>query len=482
MFGHPSRRTCLACRGAFALSLTLSGIGISHAQQTQGGTEPPQVPVFDQPGYGLPAFTQRISYFDLEGGAAYTDNALLTSENRQTTGIGTAGVDLDYDRVGTNLDINARGGVDWVQYFNNAYPGTPYGNFDGTALWGHATDLFQWVVRDTYTEGTATPLAAPTLSQTEGINFFTTGPYLNFNFSGTERVTLYGSYSDVTFQKSPYDSSTYDGGALYTHRLSPTSSVGLQIDSSQTTLQQADVAPNFAIRTAQLLYNGNFSRTEISASAGYTTENFGGPTSGAPLVSLELSRRISPSSTVYLSGRYEYATVGTAVRSDLAMPSGAANLTGVAPAYATPAPYKDRYLGIGWNFRRHRTSLSVTASTERYTYVQQSIYNNNTQTLSVAAQRQISPTVWLELQGYRTDGSYSSLVGHLTDTVVNLSLRKQFRRLGVTLYAQRTHQSTSAFGLAALGVATGTYSEDRMGLLFSYDVIGSRSSSALIEP
>jgi|GEM_PF-6348430 len=465
-------------------SISLRGIALSAALLAAGvlstahGQETEQ-PMFEQPGYSLTGFASQPSYLDLDAGVAYTDNALLTPTDKRSTGIGSAGLDVDYNRIGSELSVAARGNVDWLKYFDNAYPASPYGNFDGTALWGHPTDLFQWVVRDTLTEGAENPLAAPTLNELETINFVTTGPYLNFHLGSADRLTAYGSFSDTTYQRSPFDSKVYDGGLLVLHALSATSNAALQLDSAHTSFDYQNVASNFSMRTAQVLYSGIFARTRLTGAAGVSAQDYAGPMSSAPLLDADVSRRVSAYSTLNLHARYGYTTIGGAVRSDFNAPTAMPVLIGMVPAVATPGPYKDRLVSLGWGFNRLRTSLSLQVASERERYVERPglivhLYDSNLTTVTGTASRQLRPTVFVSLQAYRTYGHYVSLDSKLTDTVVNVSLSKQFRRLALSFYAQRTRQVSSAYTPATVGLATGTYDEDRVGVEVSYDVMGRR--------
>jgi len=489
-----------------AATLVLTASGVARAQSDQSPDQSPAAPAaaptngasgystsavdlsgLSSPGLGasalaLPGFPAGPGYLDLQAGAIYTDNALLTATDRQSTGIGMAGVDVDYNRAGSELTVDAIGNVDWLDYFDHAVPSAAYGNFNGTAIWGHTTDLFQWMLRDTYTEGEADPLAAPTLAALEEVNYFTTGPYLNFNFGPTQRLTAYGLYSNTSFQSSPFGSETYNGGAIFTHALSTVSNVALQIDDAHTDFTQSVsgvASGGYDMRTAQLIYSGALARTEVSAAAGYSTENYGGPTRGSPVLSLSLTHSLSPSSSIFVRGQDGYTTFGNAARLNLSAPTSLPGLFGGgAAATSTAAPFKDQMASAGWTYVRARTTFTLVGTFERQLYVVDSTFNSNNKTVMAAVTRRLRPTLTARLSGYRTYGSYSNVGGKLTATTGNLSLIKQFRRLNVTLYVMRTQQDSSA-NTASLpfGYGVGNYAEDRIGLSFAYDLIGHRYSA-----
>jgi hypothetical protein len=454
------------------LVIALAPAGEVHAQQT-----PPI-----QPGTGPSGVSPQEGYFDLVAGLTYTDNALLVASGATSTIIGTAGVDVDYQRRGPKLEVQARGNVDWQEYLDNAFPGSVFGRFDGTANWGHSTDLFQWTVRDTLDEGMANPLAAPTPNELETINYFTTGPYLNFNFNTNERLSFYGLYSRTSFQKSDFDYRTYDWGTVFAHRLAAFSSLSLQLDSAQTKFDRPALASDYTDRTAQVIYTAAVARTQVFASAGYTIENYGGPSRGGRVWDLELSRRISPSSSVYLRAHDGFTTIGGVIRSGFGTSVTTGTNIGAAPRTVTPAPLEYRLGTFGWAFNGERTSLSLVGSLARQLYLQQTTFDNTAKTITGTAQRRLRPTMSLRLQAYRSDTRYGNIDAAVIDTVFNLSLLKQFRKVGLYVFAQRTHQASSSAGAAAsLGLLTRSYDENRIGLSVSYDLIGQRSSGPTLQ-
>jgi hypothetical protein len=454
------------------LLIALAPTGEVHAQQT---------PLI-QPGTGPSGVSRQEGYFDLLAGVSYTDNAFLVPSGATSTSIGTAGVDVDYQRQGPRLDLQARGNVAWQQYLDNAFPGRVFGRFDSTATWGHSTDLFQWMVRDTLDEGAANPLAAPTPNELETINYFTTGPYLNFNFNTNERLSFYGLYSRTSFQKSPFDYHTYDWGTIFAHRLAAFSSLSLQLDSAQTTFDRPALASNYTDRTARVIYTGAIARIQVLASAGYTIENYGGPSSGGRVWDLELSRRISPSSYVYVRAHDGFTTIGGVIRSGFGASVSTETNIGAVPRTATPAPLEYRLGTLGWTFNGQRTSLSLVGSLTRQLYLRQATFDSTIKTITGTAQRRLQPTVSLRLQAYRSDTRYGTIDAAVIDTVFNLSLLKQFRKVGMSVFAQRTHRASSSAGAAAsLGLLTRPFDENRIGLNVSYDLVGKRYSGAALE-
>jgi hypothetical protein len=459
-------------RGRIVGSLLLAGAACSAAAQN--------APPSSDTNFVAPA---QHGYIDLTAGLAYTDNALLVPSDTIHDGVAKAGFDVDYSRKGSELDFDVRGQIDRLEYLNHSFSGSYYGNLNGNAIWGRPTDLFQWLVQDSFGEGMIDPLAAPTPSALETINYFTTGPYLNLNFGPNDRATFFALYSRTSFEKSPYDSSTYDGGGTFAHALSGSSTISLQVSAARTRFDDPfssavsviSTPDSYNARTVSLIYSATLARTEVSATGGYSSVDFGGPTSAAPLLALQINRRVSPSSSLFVRAQSGYSTVGTSIQSNLSLPTPFGGTSAFGPrgvATSAAAPFKERNATVGWNFQRARTTFSLSGTYDEQIYAQQTLYNENDKRISLLLQRQLRPTVSAALNAYQRFANYDNLGSSLHATAVNLSLSKQFSRTSFSMYVQRTHQSASGSTFGSPFAAT--YDEDRVGLNVTYDLVGRR--------
>jgi hypothetical protein len=475
-----------------ALTLTLAVAGGARAQDEeqaaagQPATEAAATlqPTFDQPGYGIAGFFTRPNFLDAGVGLAYSDNVFLVAADRQSAAIGTIGLLENYSYAGGNLNIESAGNINWLHYSDDLFPSTLYGNFTATAMWGRSSDLLQWVVRETYDEGQPDPLAPATPAYLRELNYVTTGPYLNFNFGALDRLTFYGLYSNTAMQSATFSSQGYEGGSTLTHALSGASSVSLQVDAVHTTYDRPGTGANdtpvgssYNLPSVRVLYDASFVRTQASVGLGYSAENYGGRYTGAPLASLQLARVLSDYLAIYVRGNYGYSTFGNALQNNASAPLSVTSLLGFTPAYTTSGPLKEQQFVAGCDFNRARTTFSLVASVGKIDTVDQDAFNSNAVTLGGSLGRQLTPSMWLRLATYASHYGYGTLNGRVTFSTLNLSLGKQFRKLGLSLYAQRSHQSYS--GVAApLGLVTGDYVEDRVGIQASYDLIGRGSAAA----
>ena len=435
----------------------------------------------------------QTGFIDLLLGAEYTDNALLSSGPRTRDGIGEAGLDVDYARQG-NLSLALLGNVVRLDYVHHTFPGNFYGHFFGSAMFGKSSDPLQWQLRDAFGEATPDPLAAPTPQNLEVINDVSTGPLVNLHFGLTNRLTLDGNYSRTTYQRSPFDSQTYGGGVQFMHALSGVSSLAIEASTAKTQYLQGAALrirlggpiPSYTIRQAFVSYSSKFVRTNVMLNVGYNTIGYeSGPTRGAPLYELDVSHRITPFSTVTLSGQSSYSTNGSSLgapQTQMALQAGAS----LSPAYSVAEPYNQRLGTLGWIFHRARTRVLIMGTVEQVIFdhvapagLSQSPYNDNyvEEGGDLMIGRQLRPSVSIQLRASADALSYSNLNASTRRESVQLTFSKQFRRAAIWVYAERLHES------GVQGVSTflaASYNDDVVGFYVTFDLLGQRPPGSSI--
>ncbi len=441
-----------------------------------------------QPGVASSVPAQQSGYVDLLGGLAYTDNAHLASSHRTGDGIAIAGFDTDYQRLG-ELSLNLLGNLSRIQYLKGSYGGSFYGQFFGSGVLGKRTDLLQWQLSDSFGEEMTNPLESPTPRNLQTINYVATGPLVNFHFGLTNRLTLSGLYSRTTYQRSPFDSQTYQGGVEFEHDLPGASSLSVDASTAHTTYMDSGAvrslfggaSTSYDIRRASLSYQARYVRTDVLLTAGYNILQYGGaPRHGAPLYKVRLSRRISPFSTVFLGGGQTYGTNGTSLESPgarLGLQVGA----GLNAGYAVAQPFNQRSADVGWMFQRARTSLSVTGNYRQEIFDQTSAthqYNHRDEGVVLTLGRQLRPTVRVRLrvQGYWQ--RYSQLDAQTRREDFQLTFSKRLARTMIWFYVERIHQSGVP---GSSGFFAASYNDDRVGFYVTYDLFGERSMRSSLQ-
>ncbi len=469
----------------FSIGLLTLGAGVRVHAQVAAMSAGPTTAATTQL-YGASP-TGQAGYIDALAGLAYTDNALLTSgAGKKGDGLAALGFSTDYARVG-NLSVNLLGNVERLEYLNHSYSGSFYGQFNGSALLGKSTDPLQWQLQDSFGEAMTDPLQAPNPQSLQTINDIATGPRVNLHFGLRDRLTLSGQYSRTTYQRSPFDSQTFQGGMDFAHALSGAAYVGLQGSFGRTeyvnlaSLQQFSFGgiSDFDLWRGAAVFSGTYQRSRLMVRAGYNLLDFGhGDHKGEPLVQLNLSRQISPFSTVFLDAESSYSMNGASLGStnaQLGLQTGAL----LNPSLAIAQPFNSRSGSVGWTFQRARTTFSLSGTVDQALYAQSggTALNENhlDEGLSMTLGRQLRPrtTVHLWAQGYIDH--YSQLHARTDRESFGLSFTQTFFRLAISFYVERNQQSGSP---GASHFVTSSYHDDRVGLYATYNFFGAQGQGA----
>lgn len=426
-------------------------------------------------------------YIDAVAGLAYTDNALLTSgAGKKGDGVAALGLAADYARVGM-LNLNLLGNVERLEYLNHSYPGSFFGQFNGSAVYGKDTSPLQWQLADSFGEAMTDPLQAPNPLNLQTINDVATGPRLNLHFGLRDRLSLSGQYSRTTYQRSPFDTQTFQGGLDLSHELSGDSSLALTGSFGRTeyvnlaTLQQfsAGAVSNFNQWQGAAVFSATYVRTRVTLRAGYNMLDFGhGARNGAPVYELNFSRQISPFSRVFIGVESAYTMNGASLGSPTAQ-IGLQTGAMLNPQLAVPQPYKERSGSAGWTFQRARTTLSLSGRVDQslYTQAKGSNLNNNhlDEGISVLLARQLRPRTSIQLWGRGYIDHYSQLHADTQRESFGLSISQTFFRLAVSFYAERSQQSGSR---GTSSFAASSYHDDRVGIYVTYSLSGAHTKGA----
>ena len=463
----------------FGIGLLILGAGARvHAQAAMPSSTAPQLFGSNPAG--------ETGYIDALAGLAYTDNALLRSgPGSKGDGVAALGIATDYARAG-NLSVNLLGNVERLEYMNHSYSGSFYGQFNGSALLGKNTDPLQWQLQDSFGEAMTDPLQAPNPQSLQTINDVATGPRVNLHFGLRDRLTLSGQYSRTTYQRSPFDTQTFQGGMEFSHALSGAAYIGLQGSFSRTEYINLASLPQFPLGgisdfdlwRGAAVFNGTYQRTRLIMRAGYNLLDFGhGDRKSEPLYQLNLSRQISPFSTIFLNVESFYSMNGSSLGSantQLGLQTGAL----LNPSFAAPEPYNERSGSVGWTFQRARTTFSLSGTVDQSLYAQSggpALHENHLdEGLTVTLGRQLRPRTEAHLWAQGYVDQYSQLHARTQRESFGLSFTQTFFRLAISFYVERNQQSGSP---GASNFVASSYHDDQVGLYATYSVFGTQGQA-----
>jgi hypothetical protein len=341
-------------------------------------------------------------------GLGETDNVTLVPSNKTNQTIATADIDFAVLEQSRLFNVNAKGDFSDYDYLQHAYPNEFIGRLDGLAKVALVPDRLTWVLQEDFGQSQLDPYTPQTPSNHQNVNYVSTGPDLDLRLGGTGFVDVSLRYADADYQDSPFDSNRLFGSLAWGLRLSPTSSVSLNVDSERVLFKNTEFNSDFDLSNAYVRYTAQGARTQLTANLGATevregaTPTIGPTTTTGLLAQLGLTRTLSPSAQLSLSAARQLTDPGSSFSS---IQGGAITAITFGPAILTSAPYTADSVSGLWSYQRNRTTIKVSARWEKDNYHSAPIYNNTRGGGEFSVERQLTHAFSAQLLGrwYKTD-------------------------------------------------------------------------------
>jgi hypothetical protein len=397
---------------------------------------------------------------ELRVGATRSDNIGRVPDNEQSDTMLSAGAAIDLAHNGSLLDFEARGDIDRVEFLDDSFAGRVLGTVNGLANFEFVPERFAWRTQDTFGQLATDPFSPATPQNLENVNYFTTGPVVQFGLGSALKLELSGIYSLTDYATSPLDSDQYGGTASLIHPLSELSNVSINVTSERTEFDDI-VGADYDRRSGYLRYAIQGSRTGMTLDAGYTEiSQIGGDHSGV-LGRLSFDRRVSPSSSVTLFLTDQISDSIDVFRDEASVRS----IVHETEVISTPSTVEERGGGAGWAWARGRTGLAFSASINKELYETTPLLDRKITLLRLSFTRRLGPITTFGFEARHNDEKFETT--GLDDKELELSAQLRWdvgSRTGIVLVLDRFDRSSN-------NPAT-EYTENRVGLNFTWRAFG----------
>jgi hypothetical protein len=396
--------------------------------------------------------------YEIQVGFVESDNIqrLPSGGTNDTIAVEELGFNWHDKRPWLDADIDAD--VGHLDYFPHAYSDEFIGNFLGRAEFKLAPQLLSWGIADNFGQAPLQPLAPITPDNRENINDFSTGPTLSVPLGQATQLDVTAQYGRVDYQHSPLDSTRLTGAVSFLHELSPLSSISINARDESIRFANDQLNPDYDRQEAFARFDTKGSRTELGFDLGYGRLILPGARDGIPLARLDVSRRLTASSSIGVALGHDYSDGADSFR--LVQAVGGATLN-TQPIVEASAPFVGDYATLAWNFHRARTTLDLSASYFRDRYQTDSTLNNERTVVSALARRQVTPTVQLALTEYMVRWQFDTGSESATESDTGLQLTwRAASHLSVFLGYYLSKGSSD--------IQTFQYSENRVWLSIGY--------------
>jgi hypothetical protein len=404
-----------------------------------------------------PVERTRESLMEARVGVAQSDNFRRVPTNEEDGTLVSAGFGIDTLGRSPRLQYRAQGDLDWIRYPDNSFGTKADGYFDGDATFAIVPDTFNWFFQETFGQLVSDPFASRTPDTVENVNNFSTGPDLNFRFGAATVLGLYGSYSKLTYDKSPLDSNIVGGGIELGRELSSSSRVSVNASRSSIDFDDDAAGADYDIDQYFLRYSARGTRTRLLADAGYSQVDQLGEKSGGTLARLTLSRRITSANVLELVVSRQFSSNGQLFRERLGRQTpGDASLT-----LANGDAFEDTTYGGSWEFQASRTTFQLFASRARERYETSVLANRTISSLDARVERRMRPSLTLRVAARYAREDFDNIDFEDTRRSAEIALDwRAGRRLGTTLRYQWFKDDAT--------LAEADYSENRLALELFY--------------
>lgn len=409
--------------------------------------------------------------YGIDAGIGETDNVTLAPTNRISQTIATLDADLSVNERSRLFDVTAAGNFSYLDYLQNAYGNQLLGRFDGQADAAIIPGRLVWVLRDDFGQAALDAYTPLTPNNIENINYVTTGPDLRLRLGGVDFIDVSARYARAQYQTSPFNSNRLLGNVALGRDVSAGASISLNASTERvlfdntvlnTDFERSSGYGRYELHGSRTDFVGELGATVVSQSGnsqallpagtvepapagpapgpagsvpglpGYSTQTGGSGSVSGPLAKLELSRAISPSSKIVIRAGRDLVDASSSFSSQS---TGAAGINPITPAAQTSESYRTTYASVGWQYKRSRTTLAVTARWEQDVYPGLSTLDVRLPGADIRVERRLTRVFTLQLvdSWYKSNYPHASLspeVNGSTDTANNILGGSLICRLG----------------------------------------------------
>ncbi len=400
-----------------------------------------------------------------------SDNIRRTSGPRVDDTMLMLGVTVDTARNGSRVDYVLTGDLDWYEFLDDTYDNRLLGYLDGGLTVDLVQERFVWGFRESFSQAVVDPLAAPTPDNLENINYFTTGPRLYLHLGRRLNLELHADYSATESDlpssafESGIDSERYAAGFVLSRPLSPSSELSASLDFQRVEFDESDafVFGDYDRYEALIGYSRQIGRTALSLALGSTRVDDGTDRWNNFLARAELSRRISPSSSLVLRASQQTADAADIIRGTF----DPARASTMGLRIASRDPFRERALGADWRFARARTSLAVGVTLTEEDHEAVPALDRSMYDIYVEIGRRLRPTVNFLVSGRYEREKFDE--SRFEDEEVEATVRLDWQlgpRVVASLHYDRLDRDSSD--------PTYSATENRVGIRFAFRAASGR--------
>lgn len=353
--------------------------------------------------------------YEAHAGAGYSDNLLRSATATEGGNILVAGVGIDSTWDAKRLKGLLQADLTAQNYDSALLGDEIIGQAKTDLSLALVPERFNWAVTDTFGQVATDPLQPVTSRNRGNVNVFSTGPDLRLRLGDATAFTLGGRYNDVSFARANTDYDGWTAMAAVVRQLSSLSSVSLAASRERVDYDLAAL-PSYDLDQVYVQYLATGVRTTLDLSAGTSRIRRDVGSEQEPLLRLNITRKLTPRSTLTLGLQRGLLTGGEVFR----------NLSDLAPGTVSQGAVGDSALqslySATWKTTWTQTTLQLDAVYGKDDFSTANTRDVERRTFGVRLDRQFTPRFSGSV-GVRYDNrDYYSLAREQDDTQFVASL------------------------------------------------------------
>jgi len=341
-----------------------------------------------------------------------------------------AGLAGNYLLARPNFQGQLTSDVTYRKYDTKAAGDEFLGGANGHASFNLFDNVLKWIADDVYGQSSINAYGPNSPQNREGTNYFSTGPDVLVPLGERTALILNGRYSLATFDGPDFDNSRLSGGIGIERKISPLTTVRLNVSDSHLTFKD-DAAPPFNIREATIGAHREGSHTTVDLDLGYSQLVQQGSTTGAFLVRAAFSRNLTQRSRITLTGGEEYSDSAEFFQFGQAT-SGAA--AGYGNGIIAADPLRARYVFLDWATNASRVTLNVDPSYRQERHQTETALNVDRIAVAFGVSYRLSPRTQVSLYDSLRNDRFTAIGETARENAIGARYQWQFgRRLALSI-------------------------------------------------
>ncbi len=247
--------------------------------------------------------------YALFGSFEHSDNIALTTSNPTSTNIITPGVNFAYQELGSSVQANVIGTLEYLDYTNSQYDSQTRTTLTAQANWSIMPQRLDFTIEDDAGIQPVDTLASNSPNNLQQTNVLALGPVFRFHFNeatrGEAEVKYFNSYASKV---DDFDSSRGLGAFRVIRDVSPTTQVSLNAESQRVDFRNNNAGSDYTRNSLYGHYVHTLRNFDVDALLGWTYIDFSSePSASKPMARVTLGWRPSIDNSFSVTGVYEYS-------------------------------------------------------------------------------------------------------------------------------------------------------------------------------